>query len=257
MQSTMPLAKSSLEWNNHAVLLLEMGLREEAKILFQRALQTLGATLYQQQQQQEKDDGNKESVMVRSNKKSSPVAGAEAARAFTGWSRALLLPGDDCHSTTGVFVYNRALYIHPCFQNDLFGLYSAAIMFNLGLVHHMMALKSGNTSSTIEHYKQSHLFYEYAMKNITLMQQHQQPSRSTAAIKEQSMLKALLLNNSGHILYMDTSAESEAAMECFTAANSILINDGSATASLHDLDVGNLLRNILLFMPSVNAAASA
>lgn len=246
MQSstTFPV-KSPLEWNNHAVLLLEMGLTQEATTLFQKALQTLGATA--------NHSSNNELTLLQDGKHNTPIRGVKA---FTGWSSPLLLPTDNDSSA---FVYNRALYIHPVFQNDLFELYSAAIIFNLGLVHHILALKGGDaTLSSIDHYKQSYTLYEFAMKSITILQQNSSRCSCTSGstFREQGMLKALLLNNSGHIFYT-ASTDSEEAFACFTAASALLTNTSIDASTLDDLDIGSLLRNVLLFAPCINAAASA
>lgn len=257
---TLSLEKSPLEWNNHAVLLLEMGHREEAKVLFQKALLTLRASLVVVREEDHNvSSANEESTLLSNDNNSScdTIIAVAPKHAFAGWSSSLLMPTDSADA----FVYSRALYIRPVFLDDLVDLYSAAILFNLGLVHHILALtghdgKSVPSNSTIEHCIQSKLFYDYAMNSIAFLEQN---NRNT---KEQSILKALLLNNLGQIFYID-SLKSEAAFVCFTAATSLLItvniNIGHTTNgfSLDDMDVGRLLRNVLLFTPLADAAAAS
>lgn len=274
MQQSATIEKSSLEWNNHAVLLLEMGLRQEAKVLLQKALQTLGDSLDRHEQEKDHQHYRSSSSSELSNANhrttlnSVAAAAAPAKYAFAGWSSAVLLPDDD---NTGMFVYSRALYIHPLFQHNLFDLYSAAILFNLGLVHHILALKGTSSDSaasssstlsrsTIEHYTQSSSFYEYAMKNIALINRDDENRNN----KEHNLLKALLYNNLGHIFYVD-STESKVAIHYFTVASGFLTshssNDDSSDqhtpASLHETDVVSMLRNGLVFTLSINAAACA
>lgn len=282
--------KCPLEWNNHAVLLLEMGRIHEAKLLLQQALQTLGSVQQEENamarskrhhaasEQQHCGDDDDDAAMAEEEISTKPTV---PEHAFTGWSSPLIgVPpqqqGEERDvGVKKVFVYSRFLYIHPHFQDDCFELYAAGILFNLGLVQHVLALKgdeqntsAGLSSYSIAHYKESYMFYEYAMKNLSLLEQQQQDQGNARRhTKEQGILKALLLNNSGHIFSTD-SLDSDAALHCFTASIGLLVNESNTSenenehraypaASLDDLDIGSLLRNILLCRPAINAAAQA
>jgi len=275
-----------MEWNNHAVLLLEMGRTQDARLLFEHALEALGVEddrivrryvaptpLHQQQQQQQ-----------------------APKQAFAGWSKPCF--NDDTSSCAanaddqdGVFVYSRAVNIHPVFHDCFFELYAAAILFNLGLVHHIMALhhhenkdgssssSSNNNSQQHDYYSESSLLYDYAM-NLLLRQQPQHnissnPSSSLVMLTEKDALRTILFNNTGHIFYSASIRNSEAAIQCFTAVCGLIMDAGSSLtmitsdqqqqqgaaaatgASLDATDVVNLLRNLLVFLPSNMAAASA
>lgn len=219
---------SPMQWNNHAVLLLEMGRPEDARLLFKQALKTLGV---------EEDRIVKRYSPVRNDLDPPPPKNA-----FTGWSRPLHACFID-----GVFVYCRAVSVHPVFHGSLFEIYAAAILFNLGLTQHILAIKDGSSSN----YRKSRLFYDYAMN---LLQQDASPTFSP----EKDVLRTLLFNNSGHIFY-SAYMDSEAAAQCFTAVCGLIMDaeesNTEETYSIDQVDVTGLLSNVLFQMATTAPAA--
>lgn len=267
-----------------------MGLRQEAKTLLQQALQTLRAsigfpvdeadidTCFTRQSDVSGTVTSSSQRQASNDQATAHITGTDMPQehAFTGWSGRLL--SSDENDDEGVFVYSRALCLHPIFLDEHFELYAAAILFNLGLVHHIMALEQhrhngsgvGITLSH-QHYQESCMFYEFAMKNLQCLEQQQHEGENIPAlsrsnnIKEWDVLKAMLLNNSGHVFYTN-SMDLNAAFHCFTASSTLVIHYSNSRNSvdctypartLDDTDFDSLLHNILLFMPSVSAAASA
>jgi hypothetical protein len=222
--------ESPMQWNNHAVLLLEMGRPKDARLLFKQALEILGV-----------EDN-------RIVKRYSPIVQNESDQpppkmAFTGWSRTLV---HACF-VDGVFVYCRAVSVHPIFHESLFEIYAAAIMFNLGLTQHILALEDGSSSN----YKKSRQFYANSMN---LLQQDVSSNFSP----EKDILRALLLNNSGHIFYT-AYMDSEGATQCFTAVCGLVMDaeqsNPDESGSIDEGDVTGLLSNVLFQMATTAPAA--
>jgi hypothetical protein len=279
---------SPMQWNNHGVLTLEIGRADEAKGLFMKALETLGVqdgriiNRYSPPTTASNEETNNEHNNPRAPSPS------PTQNAITGWSMPLLQQEEDSCFVDGVFVYCRALYVHPTFRDSFCESYAAAIQFNLGLTYHILAMTAGDATSKSEAYRESYMFYEYAMDTLLLMlpaesstesspqahaqQAHaQQQTRegnsiemSSSILPQKEILQTVIFNNSGQIFYC-TFMNMEAATECFTAACGLVMADHCAAAAqqqnhaaaLDEMDVTCLLQNLHMCLPSLNAAASA
>jgi hypothetical protein len=253
--------------------MLEIGRVAEAKGLFLQALATLGV-----------EDGrivNSYSPPMNTEHINPPAPAlptplTPTRDAITGWSMPLMQQEEEgaCF-VDGVFVYCRALYVHPTFHDSFCESYAAAIQFNLGLTNHILAMKAGDATSKSEAYRESYLFYEYAMSTLLLMLPAEpttisltqaQPGEGTPSshiLPQKEILQTVIFNNSGQIFY-STFMNMEAATECFTAACGLVMSDHCAAAqrqnhaaALDEMDVTCLLQNLHMCLPSPNAAASA
>jgi tetratricopeptide (TPR) repeat protein len=225
---------SPMQWSNHGVLLLEMGRIDDAKVLFKQALNTLGVL-----------NGRRgiRRYTPADNRKHLPVP----ARVIAGWSHNLTHNNID-----GIFVFARALNLHPVYNDDLFNVYAGSILFNLGLAHHLLSIKNAAFALNSE---QARTLYNSAMNFLHQDDDDQEEAETSL---ETELLMAILFNNTGQVFY-DAFMETESAYQCFRAVSSIMVNlelNGRNTSTaIQEGDVTGLLSN-LVFRQTTSAPAA-
>lgn len=209
----------AIEINNHGIRLYERLRYEEARNMFTLALDIL------------------RDAMVEQTEKQSPE--------YEELSDALLLWGDsreESNPSTATncssFIFQSAIVIVPMRRHShLYGKESAAIVYNLGLVQHMMGVKMNSTV----HLKQAVSFY-----TISCSIQH------SSKVCDEPLLRMALLNNLGQI-HVEFSDFRNAVL-CFQRLSDEL-ERSRETFLLADTDCKGFLYNILLQEPSVAGAA--
>ena len=219
--------QSPMQWSNHGVLLLEMGRLEDGMLLFKYALKLLGVD----------EDHGVWNVTLPPKDRNIPIP----ARVINGWS----LPLQDSFSD-GIYVYSRAVCLHPVFHPTMVNVYAAAILVNLGLAQHLLAIQHGST----DNFRTTELFYNRAMHFV------EEDSLSETDF-DKDTLRTIVCNNSGHIFHA-TFLDSAAAAECFDAVFRRLMQtneDSKEASAMHEGDIVGLLSNILVSIRSTAPAA--
>lgn len=219
--------QSPMQWSNHGVLLLEMDRLEDGILLFKYALKVLGV---------DENHGVWDVTLPLKDRSISLPS-----RVMNGWSVRLRDSFVD-----GIYIYSRAIYLHPVFHPAMINVYAAAILVNLGLAQHLLAIKYGSTNN----FRITERCYNYAMHFV------EEDSLSETDF-DKDLLRTILFNNSGHIFHA-TYLDSAAAAECFAAVFRRLMQteeDSKGVSSMDDVDIAGLLSNTLVSICSTAPAA--
>jgi hypothetical protein len=219
--------QSPMQWSNHGVLLLEMGRLEDGILLFKYALKVLGVD----------QDHGVWNVTLPQKDRNTPLP----SRVINGWS----VPLRDSF-VDGIYVYSRAVYLHPVFHPAMVNVYAAAILVNLGLAQHLLAIKHMST----DNFRITERCYNYAMHFV-------EEDLLSETDFDKDLLRTILFNNSGHIFHT-TYLDSATAAECFAVVFRRLMQtdeDRKDASSMDDVDIAGLLSNTLVSICSTAPAA--
>jgi hypothetical protein len=142
-----------------------------------------------------------------------PVTAISPLDAFMISASASQFSVNDRSDTDYSLIHRRAIQLPPCLASDYYSrvMVSVAIVFNLALAHHFLALEQAEGSkSEVLFLRKALKFYEYSFNLV----------RTQHAKTSSSLLLMATINNSGHIHMI--LGEEEHAGTCFRNLFSIL-----------------------------------
>jgi hypothetical protein len=166
-----------------------------------------------------------------------------------GWSHQVKMTVVEGEEEDNLFVYSRTLYLNTSFNPEHKDIYLCCITYNLALTHHLMALRGGLSSG----YQTASHYYEDAM---TLLETCLKDGNCLTCSDDPHLndLRAVILNNAGHIYYTDRINFS-AAIQCFDAACGLVFESkiSGDVLGLPEQDVRLMVGNVLMLRYAMTA----